>query len=51
MHQYPIASLHPLVKTNFVHIADNHSMVEQPFVAVAGKADAVTQISGWFSLA
>jgi hypothetical protein len=45
MHQYPIVSLHPLVKTNFVPIADNHCMVDQPFVAVGWKADPVTQIS------
>ena len=39
-----------VVTGNNVPIADNHCLWERPFVATAGQAEAVTQISGSFSL-
>jgi hypothetical protein len=52
---FPALQLNPLKKqfvaTRKVPEADSHELGERPFVAVAGKAEAVTQNSGSISLA
>ena len=38
----------PFIAVDIVPIVDNHCLGKRPFVAVARKAEAVTQISGSF---